>query len=212
MKQTNIFYRFGSRCMDGFMWFVFLIWTGLTWLQYRPKITYLPGAKPELLRQPCIYIANHFCHRDGSFAAQALYRSKMYTVITRKWYDIKAANIFLRHLRYIPIDLKIMDSTWIPAAQEKMKKGFSILIFPEGTRNPVGQMGEFHAGFLMLAKFTDAPIIPLAIRGPYKLFHRQELLVGPPIEFDVHQKGRPSVIMREGALLCREQIETMLSH
>lgn len=212
MKQTNSIHRFGSRCMDGFMWFVFLIWTGITWILYRPKITYLPGARRELLKKPCIYIANHSSHRDGSFVAQALYRSRMYVVITRKWYDKKAANIFLRHLRYIPIDLKTMDSTWIPSAKEKLSRRSSILIFPEGTRNPVGQMGEFHSGFLMLARFTDVPIIPLAIRGPYRFFRRQELLIGPPIEFDVHQKGRPSAVMREGALLCREQIETMLTH
>ena len=119
-------------------------------------------------------------------------------------------HVFFSHLRYIPINLKEMDNSWIEKAVELIKKGESVLIFPEGKLSKDGTLGEFHPGFLMLARLTDVPVIPLAISGGYRKFHRQSIAVGSVNTFDVHAKGRPSVVLKEGASSCRQQIEAML--
>lgn len=85
-----------------------------------------------------------------------------------------------------------------------------MLIFPEGKLSKDGRLSKFQPGFLMLARLTDAPVIPLAISGGYRKFHRQNVVVGSVNTFDVHAKGRPSVILREGAASCQRQLEVML--
>ena len=95
-------------------------------------------------------------------------------------------------------------------AVEAIKRGESVLIFPEGKLSKDGKLSEFQPGFLMLARLTDAPVIPLAISGGYRKFHRQSVVVGSVNTFDVHAKGRPSVILREGAAGCQRQLEDML--
>ncbi|ASG67019.1 1-acyl-sn-glycerol-3-phosphate acyltransferase [Francisella halioticida] len=41
-------------------------------------------------------------------------------------------------------------------------KGLSIIIFPEGTRVPVGEYPKFHRSAMKLATVTDVPIVPVA--------------------------------------------------
>ena len=55
---------------------------------------------------------------------------------------------------------------------EYLKQGFSIVIFPEGTRAkaPDFELGEFHHGSFKLATKAKVPIVPVTINGTYKLF------------------------------------------
>lgn len=186
------------------------IWTLFTWILYRPKITYMEGADRKMLKSPCILIANHTCHKDGSFVPQALHRIKMHVLVTSKWYDKKMINIFFKNLRYISVNLEEMDNSWIDKAKKVIENGESVLIFPEGKLSKDGTLLEFQPGFLMLARLTDAPVIPVAISGGYRKFHRQQVLIGNRVDFDVHKAGRPSVIMKEGAAMYRQKMEDML--
>jgi 1-acyl-sn-glycerol-3-phosphate acyltransferase len=45
---------------------------------------------------------------------------------------------------------------------ERLAQGFSIAIFPEGTRVPPGSRGTYHPGGAWLALRTGAPIVPVA--------------------------------------------------
>ena len=53
-----------------------------------------------------------------------------------------------------------------------LKQGFSMVIFPEGTRakGPDYELGEFHAGSFKLATKAKVPIVPVTINGTYKLY------------------------------------------
>lgn len=211
MKLRTFFAKTGDGILAALIHAVYFIWNGAVHVLYRPKVTYQDEAVREKLKRPCILIANHTSHNDGSFVPQVLWRKKIYVLVTTKWYNKKLLRVFFSHLRYIPIDLAEMDNSWLEKAQDVIKRGSSVLIFPEGRLSKDGSLGEFHPGFLMLARFTDVPVIPLAITGGYKKFHRQRITVGSEITFDVHAKGRPSVILKEGARICREQVESMLT-
>jgi 1-acyl-sn-glycerol-3-phosphate acyltransferase len=51
-----------------------------------------------------------------------------------------------------------------------MKKGSSILLFPEGTRSGTPQMRPFKEGAFLLAKKTGSGIIPVVHTGSEKTF------------------------------------------
>jgi 1-acyl-sn-glycerol-3-phosphate acyltransferase len=74
---------------------------------------------------------------------------------------------------------------------DNLKKGHSIVIFPEGTRGKGGPIGEFKQGSFKLATKAQAPIVPITMKGSYKLFEankgkirpaRVEIIISPPIE------------------------------
>ena len=51
-------------------------------------------------------------------------------------------------------------------ASEWLKKGVSVLFFPEGTRSTTGQMNPFKNGAFKLAIKEKKPILPIYIGGP----------------------------------------------
>lgn len=58
-------------------------------------------------------------------------------------------------------------------ATKSLKKGYSMVIFPEGTRSKGTNVGEFKKGSLKLAtKVPEIPIVPVACEGTYKLFEK----------------------------------------
>jgi len=62
---------------------------------------------------------------------------------------------------------------------EKVKNGHSLVIFPEGTRNLGGELLEFKAGALRLAKDGLAPIIPIVIEGTADIFEKNNKRIKP---------------------------------
>ena len=99
-----------------------------------------------------------------------------------------------------------MDTAWLEMGEEVIGKGKSVLIFPEGKLGHAAAPDAFKPGFLMLARRTGVPVIPVAMIGPYRKFHRNTVLVGEPSVIDVTRPGRPSLLFREGAITCREEL------
>ena len=55
-------------------------------------------------------------------------------------------------------------------ATEKIRRGYSILIFPEGHRSKSDGHRKFHPGSFRLAFKTGVPIVPITINGTWRLY------------------------------------------
>ena len=55
-----------------------------------------------------------------------------------------------------------------------LKKGHSLVIFPEGTRSKGDEMGEFKKGGLRLATDSKVPVVPITISGSYKIMEEKK--------------------------------------
>jgi 1-acyl-sn-glycerol-3-phosphate acyltransferase len=62
-------------------------------------------------------------------------------------------------------------------AMDKIKKGYSYVIFPEGGRTPDGEVKDFKKGSFRLATETGAKILPVTIRGTYNIQKKGSLKV-----------------------------------
>jgi len=62
---------------------------------------------------------------------------------------------------------------------EKIKKGSSMVIFPEGTRSADGKLGEFKPGSLKLAVKSGAPVVPVAIKGTVNILPKKKFAIKP---------------------------------
>ena len=72
----------------------------------------------------------------------------------------------------------------------KLEQGFSVVLFPEGTRIPYGEKGRYKIGGAMLAKHAGVPVLPIA-HNAGKFWGRNafikhpgvvQMVIGPPIE------------------------------
>jgi 1-acyl-sn-glycerol-3-phosphate acyltransferase len=64
---------------------------------------------------------------------------------------------------------------------EKLQKGWSMLIFPEGTRSKGHGLLPFRSGAIKLATNSIVPIVPIAIAGSYEVFEKDYRVHGVPI-------------------------------
>ncbi|HFE44994.1 MAG TPA: 1-acyl-sn-glycerol-3-phosphate acyltransferase [Nannocystis exedens] len=55
------------------------------------------------------------------------------------------------------------------SARERASRGISILTFPEGHRTLDGGVRPFRTGVFRIARDADLPIVPIAVRGAYKM-------------------------------------------
>ncbi|MDR2575619.1 MAG: 1-acyl-sn-glycerol-3-phosphate acyltransferase [Treponema sp.] len=65
---------------------------------------------------------------------------------------------------------------------EKLQKGWSMLIFPEGTRSKGQGLLPFRSGAIKLATNSFAPIVPIAIAGSYEVFEKDYRVHGVPVK------------------------------
>jgi 1-acyl-sn-glycerol-3-phosphate acyltransferase len=75
----------------------------------------------------------------------------------------------------------------------KIKKGFSIAIFPEGTRSRGRGLLPFKSGSFQLALESGADIVPVALSGSYELFEKTRWIIPTPLHISFGQviKTRP---------------------
>jgi 1-acyl-sn-glycerol-3-phosphate acyltransferase len=69
--------------------------------------------------------------------------------------------------RYIFIDRKNPQSRrkGLKQCRDWLKRGISVLIFPEGTRSKTGDLGDFQLGAFRMALKENVPLLPVVING-----------------------------------------------
>lgn len=62
---------------------------------------------------------------------------------------------------------------------ELMRRGQSLLVFPEGTRSADGRVGRFKGGIFLLAIESGLPIVPIAVRASRHVMKKGRLMTCP---------------------------------
>ncbi len=75
------------------------------------------------------------------------------------------ANWFFRQMLVIPVKRGGRDLAAIREAEETLKRGAVMLIYPEGHRSGTGILQKGHGGAIRLAMQAGVPIVPMAIFG-----------------------------------------------
>lgn len=72
---------------------------------------------------------------------------------------------------YVPLVRGDKESVrkMLAACKRWLERGMSILMFPEGTRSPDGQLLPFKPGAFVLATELGVPVVPIAIHGGHQL-------------------------------------------
>ncbi|TDC58216.1 1-acyl-sn-glycerol-3-phosphate acyltransferase [Actinomadura sp. KC345] len=163
----------------------------VTWNQTRPEIHGLDLL--EGVKGPAVFVANHASHLDtplilGSLPAQVRHRVAVAAAadyfFDARWRAIATALTF----NAFPIERRGVERS-LELASELIEDGWSLLIYPEGTRSPDGWARRFRMGAALLCRENGIPAVPLVLRGTYQAMPRGGFWP---------KKGRPVVSVRYG--------------
>ena len=130
----------------------------------------LEGRKKIPWNRPVVIVANHRSLAD----ILALYkiRRPFKWVSKAENFKLPFVGMVLSLTRSIKIHRGSLRSgfRFINQAEAEMKKGSSVLIFPEGTRTKTGKMRNFQDGAFVLAKKMNCGIIPVVHTGTENTF------------------------------------------
>lgn len=81
----------------------------------------------------------------------------------------------------IPIDREGGGLRGLKETLKRLKGGEMVLIFPEGTRSRDGNISPLKPGFLVLARRSRVPLLPVALDGTFDAWPRNALLPRPSV-------------------------------
>lgn len=91
-----------------------------------------------------------------------------------------------------------------------IQKGFSLMIFPEGTRSKGPKPGSFKRGAFKLATKPEVPIIPVSIYGSYKMYEETGIMKGARVDVKIHPPVETKGLSRqEEKQLCLDVEQTV---
>ena len=141
------------------LWAPVVLWAAGVRVEADP----FPDLKPE---QPYVFMSNHQSFFDVAAAYYAIDHPFRY-VAKKSLVYVPILGWYLLMSGHILIDRgnrrRAMGS--LRRAGEKIARGISILIFPEGTRSPDGTVRGFKKGPFLLALMAQVPIVPVAVEG-----------------------------------------------
>ncbi len=129
------------------------------------------GAENMIEEGPCIIAANHCSFFDPPLVGVACKRAIHY-LARKSLLEWPILGPIFPDLNVIPVDRKNADRSALMGAIRVVKNGGAVLIFPEGTRSPDGNLQPAQPGLGMIMAKTGAPVVPVRLRGSYEVFNR----------------------------------------
>ncbi|HSA96009.1 MAG TPA: lysophospholipid acyltransferase family protein [Acidobacteriota bacterium] len=120
---------------------------------------------------PYIFMPNHASFMDGPLVMMLIPGTPR-VILKRSILRIPFLGLGMRHVGFVPVDRKGTEGgkrSIARAAALIRERGYSFLIFPEGTRTRDGKLQPFRRGGFFLALASGAAIVPVTIRGTFEL-------------------------------------------
>ena len=169
---------------------------------------------------PVIFMSNHQSNFD-IFSLLAAMPRQIHWIAKKELFEIPVFGPSMRRGGYIPLDrsdgrkaLQSMDE-----AATTIRQGKSVVLFPEGTRTPDGNLLPFKRGGFILARKAAVPVIPVTINGSGRINPASQIRLScGNIHITLHPPVVvPSELRRSEAETwmmetVRGQIESVLEH
>ena len=119
--------------------------------------------------KPRIIICNHQSHFD--LMCQLVFTPKV-VFLTNQWvWNNPMYGFLIRHAEYVPV-IDGLESN-LPQLRSLIDRGYSIALYPEGTRSKDCRIGRFHQGAFYLAEQLGVEILPMYLYGPGKILPKK---------------------------------------
>ena len=135
-------------------------------LKYVAKITHEIQGYENVPKEPVLIISKH----QSAFETLALFFYLKNTIFIHKkqLYLIPIFGLYLKKINMISIDRKSGAAAMRQMLKETHKRkldGYSIIIFPEGTRKVPNAIPDYKSGFIGIYKEMNTKILPVALNS-----------------------------------------------
>lgn len=130
-----------------------------------------------------IFACNHLRMLDPAYIIY-LSKRKVRFLAKDKYYNLPGFHLLFKIFGCIKVYSNKKNPNALKNAINYLNKGGIVGIYPEGTRNREKKVNllEFKYGCVKMAKETNSLIVPVCIKGEYKLFHKTRIVIGKPIK------------------------------
>lgn len=127
----------------------------------------------ETFSKPAIMICNHQSHLD---IISLLCLTPKLVIVTNNWtWNNPFYGSVLHHGDFLPAAAGMAEN--LPKLRELYEKGYSILIYPEGTRSEDCSIMRFHKGAFYLAHALGADLLPMYVHGPGYVLPKKDFML-----------------------------------
>ena len=192
-------------------------------LQHKARfvINHVPGTsfsysnpQGETFDKPAVIISNHQSHLD---LMGIMMLTPNLIILTKNWvWHNPFYGIVIRYADFFPIS---ETEEMTQKIAKMVEKGYSVMIFPEGTRSEDCNIRRFHRGAFYLAEQLGIDIIPVYIDGfgtvlPKKSFHLHpgHMSVEVMSRIPVHSSGYREMTKQMHSLYIKKRNEEMRHH
>lgn len=111
---------------------------------------------------------NHICDLDPPTVGTALPRPAWF-MAKSELFGMRGFSWLLPRLHAFPVKRDSADRAALTRAEELLKAGEAVVIFPEGGGNYAGVLQPLHPGALLVALRARVPVVPVALRNTNKV-------------------------------------------
>ena len=154
--------------------------------------------------RPRVVICNHQSHLD--LFCQLIFTPDI-IFLTNDWvWNNPSYGLLIRNAEYYPVRDGLEEL--LPKLQSLVERGYSIAIYPEGTRSKDCSIGRFHQGAFWLADQLGVDILPMCLYGPGKILRKKTYTLHPgPVCVEVGEPVSLQALQAMGGL--KEQAKEM---
>lgn len=163
---------------------------------------------------PVMLCSNHISNIDPVFLLMVQKRPIYYMAKAELFANKLAVWFFQKQFGAFPVNRGKGDTKAIETAQDIVRSGKLMGIFPEGTRSRNGKMLRLKSGAALIASRTGAHILPVAIFtacGQVRVFRRTTIVFGKlmtPAELHLDDPEHPD--LRFATRLIMEHISELM--
>lgn len=143
-------------------------------LRHLPGVGYhMHNDRGENFERAAVIVANHQSHLD---LLCILSLTPKLVVLTNDWvWRNPVYGAIIRYAEFYPAS-NGYESNLAPL-QRLLERGYSVVVFPEGTRSVDGRIGRFHKGAFALAKQCGVDILPLYLHGLRDVMPKNDIVL-----------------------------------
>jgi len=131
---------------------------------------------------PVILASNHISNADpviiGAWLTKRLGR-RINWLGKKEMFDWPIVGWMARNGGVVPVDRGAADVEAFRLAQRVLAAGHVLVVFPEGTRSPTGELQVPKDGLAMLALRTNATIVPIGVSNTDRVWKKGSFLPRP---------------------------------
>lgn len=140
-----------------------MIHHGIPGAKFRYKV-----AEGTTFDKPKVIICNHQSHLD--LMCQLVFAPNIIFLTNERVWHNPFFGMLIRNAEYLPVTEGI--DTLLSQLRALVDRGYSIALFPEGTRSKDGSIGRFHTGALHIAQQLGVEVLPMYLYGTGKVLKK----------------------------------------